>query len=251
MEREIRALIVDDEDLARLRLKSLLDELGGVAVVGEARNGIEAVDRIRELGPDVVILDIQMPGMDGFEVVEALDEVPFIIFATAYDEYAIKAFEINSIDYLLKPIEKERLAGAVGRVRRLLESRGEVAREAGRLAGLVTARGVARLPALRGKRIVLVDYSDIVWIGISEGLVFVHTGAERFLVNMTLGELEERLDPAVFFRTHRSTIVNLNHVVEIVPWFSGKYKVVVDDADRTELVLSRARAKALREIFHW
>ena len=120
-----------------------------------------------------------------------------------------------------------------------------------RLADLVRSRGVDRLPVQKGKRIVLVDAKDIVWIGVTDELVFVHTKDARYLINMTMAELETRLDPAVFFRTHRSSIVNLNHVVEIVPWFSGKYKVVVDDAERTELVLSRARARTLREIFPW
>ncbi len=247
----MRVLVVDDEELARVRIKSLLEEFDDVVCVGEAENGIEAVEKIRELTPDVVLLDIQMPGMDGFEVLEALEDAPLIVFATAYDEYAIKAFEVNSIDYLLKPIERERLAEAVTRVRGLLSGGPELDREIERLAGLVRTRGVDRLPVLKGKRIVLVDHADIVWIGASAGLVFVHTRDAKYMVNMTMAELETKLDSGTFFRTHRSSIVNLNHVVEIVPWFGGKYKIVVDDADRTELVLSRARARSLRAIFPW
>jgi len=246
----IRVLIVDDEELARARIRGLLEAFDDIECVGEAENGLKAVERIRDLKPDLVFLDIQMPGMDGFEVLAALDDVPLVIFATAYDEYALKAFEVNSIDYLLKPIEKERLASAVERARELL-SGDDLGREIERIAGLVRTRGVDRLPVQKGKKIILVDHADIVWIEASEGLVFVHTRDHRLLANTTMAELEARLDPATFFRTHRSSIVNLNHVVEIVPWFGGKYKVVVDDAGRSEVVLSRARARALRAIFPW
>jgi two-component system LytT family response regulator/two-component system response regulator LytT len=244
-------MIVDDEELARARIRSLLDSFDDLECVGEAENGLQAVERIRELRPDLVFLDIQMPGMDGFEVLAALDDVPLIIFATAYDEYALRAFEVNSIDYLLKPIEKERLAAAVERARELLSDEPDLGREIERIARLVRARGVDRLPVQKGKKIVLVDHGDIVWIEASEGLVFVHTADHRFLANTTMAELMARLDPATFFRTHRSSIVNLDHVAEIVPWFGGKYKVVMKDADHSEVVLSRARAKALRAIFPW
>ncbi len=247
----ITVLVVDDEALARARMKELLAGLDGVECVGEAANGFEAVEKIPELSPDVVILDIQMPGMDGFGVVEALNDPPLIIFATAFDEYAIKAFEVNSIDYLLKPIAADRLAEALERAKKFLASGPELDDQIEKIAGLVRGRTVERLPVMKGKRIVLVDVADIVWVGVTDELVFVHTKEGRFLVNATMADLEKRLDPAVFFRTHRSSIVNLNHVTEIVPWFGGKYKVVVDDAGGSELTLSRARAKSLREIFPW
>lgn len=251
MKRALSVLVVDDEDLARIRLTGLIAELDQVDVIGEAENGIKAVEMIERLSPDVVLLDIQMPGMNGFDVLAALDDVPLIIFATAYDEYAIKAFEVDSIDYLLKPIEKERLSEAMSRARRLVSGGTELGREVEKLAALVRGRGIERLPVLRGKRIILLGINDIVWIGAEEGLVFVHTGNAKFLANLTMAELDERLDGATFFRIHRSTIVNLNHITEIVPWFSGKYRVVVDDAEHTELTLSRGRARALREIFPW
>jgi two-component system response regulator LytT len=247
----MRVLIVDDEELARSRIIDLLADVPGAEVAGEAENGIEAVEKVRALKPDVVILDIQMPGMDGFEVVEALDDVPLVIFATAYDEYAIKAFEINSVDYLLKPISKERLAEAVERAASLLGEPPKLDDQMDRLAGLVRSREIRRLPVLKGKKIVLVDIDDIVWIGTEDELVFAHTTSEKYMINTTMAELEERLDSHVFFRSHRGSIVNLNHVREIVPWFSGKYKIVVDDDAGSELVLSRARAKQLREILPW
>ena len=251
MKRLMRVLVVDDEELARARIKELLADIPDVEVAGEAENGLRAVDAVGEFTPDVVILDIQMPGMDGFEVVEALTRAPLVIFATAFDEYAIKAFEVNSVDYLLKPISKERLGEAIERARSLLDDTPQLDDQMARLAGLIRSREVRRLPAVKGKKIVLIDLDDIVWIGVEDELVFVHTASEKYMMNVTMAELESRLDPRVFFRSHRSSIVNLNHVKEIVPWFSGKYKIIVDDETKSELVLSRARARGLREILPW
>jgi len=251
MTRALRLLLVDDEELARARLRDLLSDVPGVECVGEAENGLEAVEKARSLSPDVMLLDIQMPGMNGFEVLEALDEPPLVIFVTAYDEYAIKAFEVNSIDYLLKPVSAERLSQAIERARRLLSGGPDLAKEVERLAGLVRSRGVSRLPVQRGKRIALLDTADIVWFGADDELVYAHTKDAKYLVNATIAELESRLDPSLFFRVHRSSIVNLTRIVEIVPWFGGKYKVVVDDGARSELVLPRARVRALREILPW
>lgn len=251
MSRVLRVLVVDDEELARVKIKGLLAEVPDVECVGEAENGIEAVEKVRALSPDVLVLDIQMPGMDGFEVIEALDHPPLVIFATAYDEYAIKAFEVNSIDYLLKPIARERLREAVDRARHLLSAGPDLAKEIERLAALVRSRTAGRLPVQKGRRIVLLDIGDIVWFEADDELVYAHTRDARCLVNMTMAELEKRLDPSLFFRVHRSSIVNLKRIVELVPWFGGKYKVVVDDGARTELVLPRARVKALRTILPW
>jgi len=249
--RDMTAMVVDDEELARVRLRKMLDEVGGVSVVGEAANGIEAVESIERLDPDLVFLDIQMPGMTGFDVIEALGDVPLIVFVTAFDDYAIRAFEVNSIDYLLKPVEPDRLREAVGRAAGLLSEGPVLEREIEKLTTMVRARGLERLPVSKGKKIVLLDLDEIMWFSSDEGLVFAHTGPARFVVNRTLSELEERLDDTRFFRIHRSTIVNLNHVREIVPWFSGKYKVVMSDSGGSELTLSRSRAKELRRILPW
>jgi DNA-binding LytR/AlgR family response regulator len=251
MKRPMRVLVVDDEELARVRIRELLADLPDVEVAGEAENGLQAVAMTRELDPDVVILDIQMPGMNGFEVVDALSDVPLIIFATAFDEYAIKAFEINSVDYLLKPISKERLTESIERARGLLDDAPRLDENMARLTGLVREREIRRLPVMKGKKIVLVNLEDVVWIGVEDELVFAHTRSEKYMVNTTMTELEGRLNPHVFFRCHRSSIVNLNHVKEIIPWFGGKYKIVVDDGASSELVLSRARARGLREILPW
>jgi two-component system LytT family response regulator len=244
-------MVVDDEELARARIRELLDDVPDVVVVGEAENGIDAVRKIEELRPDVVILDIQMPGMDGFEVLDSLSRLPLVIFATAYDEYAIRAFDVNSIDYLLKPISEERMATAIGRARSLMDRRPALDAEVARLARVVRSREVERLPVMKGRKIVLVHMDDIVWIGAEDELVFVHTRNEKYLINSTMAELEQRLKPGVFFRCHRSSIVNLDHVREIAPWFAGKYRIVVDDVDGTELALSRGRVKSLREIMPW
>jgi DNA-binding LytR/AlgR family response regulator len=251
MTRTLNVMVVDDEKLARVRLVKLLGGQDGVTVVGEASNGAEAVERIRELHPDVVLLDIQMPGMSGFDVIDALSDPPLIVFATAFDEYAIKAFEVNSLDYLLKPVSRERLEEALGRARALLSDPPGLDREIEKLSALVRSRPLERLPVSRGKRIALLDLDEIVWLSSEDGLVFVHTAEGRFLVNLTMAQLEERLDERRFFRVHRSTIVNLEHVKELVPWFSGKYQVVMDDPASTELTLSRSRVKALREILPW
>jgi DNA-binding LytR/AlgR family response regulator len=251
MSKALRVLVVDDEELARARIKTLLAEIPGVECVGEAENGIEAVEKVRAVSPDVLVLDIQMPGMDGFEVLEALEDPPLVVFATAYDEYAIKAFEVNSIDYLLKPIARERLLEAMERARRLTSGGPDLAKEIEHLAALIRSRSAGRLPVQKGRRIVLLDVGDIVWFEADDELVYAHTKDSKCLVNMTMAELEKRLDPSLFFRIHRSSIVNLKRIVELVPWFGGKYKVVVDDAARSELVLPRARVKVLREILPW
>jgi len=251
MSKALRVLVVDDEELARARIKTLLAEIPDVECVGEAENGIEAVEKVRATSPDVLVLDIQMPGMDGFEVLEALDEPPLVVFATAYDEYAVKAFEVNSIDYLLKPIVRERLVEAMERARRLASGGPDLAKEIERLAALIRSRSAGRLPVQKGRRIVLLDVGDIVWFEADDELVYAHTKDAKCLVNMTMAELEKRLDPSLFFRIHRSSIVNLKRIVELVPWFGGKYKVVVDDGARSELVLPRARVKVLREILPW
>jgi DNA-binding LytR/AlgR family response regulator len=247
----LRVLVVDDEKLARVRIRTLLEELSDVRVVGEAVNGMDAVEKIGELEPDLVLLDIQMPGMSGFDVIEALDDVPLVIFATAFDDYAIKAFEVNSVDYLLKPVSRGRLEEAVGRARALIADESELGAEVEKLTALVRSRGLDRLPVSRGKKIILLDLPDILWIASEDGLVFAHTADGKYLVNLTMGELEERLDGRTFFRIHRSTIVHLGHVKEIVPWFSGKFRIVVDDEPSTELILSRSRAKALRAMLPW
>ncbi|UCE18567.1 MAG: response regulator transcription factor [Gemmatimonadota bacterium] len=247
----MRTIIVDDEAPARLKVKQYLKDNPDIEIIGEADNGTDAVREINEKKPDLVILDIQMPEMDGFEVIKALSEPPLVIFATAYDQYAIQAFEVNSIDYLLKPFSKQRLKDSLERAKGYLKSDFESKIED--LLKLVEEekKYLTRIPVRKGKRIIFLDIKDVVWIGAEETLNFVYTKENRYLINDTLAELEEKLDPQIFFRIHRSSIINLNHVVEIVPWFAGQYKVVMKDREKTELTLSRRRVKSLKEIFPW
>ncbi|HXE65300.1 MAG TPA: LytTR family DNA-binding domain-containing protein [Bryobacteraceae bacterium] len=243
---KLRALIVDDEDLARSVLRRLLADEGGVEIVGEASNGVEALEAIAELRPDVVLLDIEMPGFDGFEVVQQLENSPAIVFVTAYDEYAVRAFEANAIDYLLKPVRPERLERALGRVRerrgsppdasRVREIR-EVARERG--------GPLQRIAARRGKRIVIVPVRDIIRIEIEDKLVFAVKENDRLLIEKTITELETMLEPAGFLRISRGELVNLETVKELLPWFSGTWRVKLANGEERDV--SRDRAKQLRE----
>jgi DNA-binding LytR/AlgR family response regulator len=242
---KLRALIVDDEDLARSALRRLLVEAGDVEIVGEASNGVEALESIAELKPDVVLLDIEMPGFDGFEVVQQLENPPVIVFVTAYDEYAVRAFEANAIDYLLKPVRPERLERALRRVRerlgapdaaKVLDVR-EVARERG--------GPLQRIAARRGKRIVIVPVRDIIRVEIEDKLVFAVTANDRLLIEKTITELEAMLEPAGFLRISRGELVNLETVKELLPWFSGTWRVKLVNGEERDV--SRDRAKQLRE----
>lgn len=248
----IRTLVVDDEKLARDRLAGYLRKLDDVDVVGEAKNGIEALERITELKPDLVFLDVQMPGLDGFGVLKSLSEPPQIVFATAYDEYAIKAFEVHAADYLLKPINRTRLDEAMRRVRERLGRQPSLGID-DLLAKLEARekRYLTQVPVHRGRQILVLPCSDILWFEVEYRLVFAHVDGERYMTNFTLRELEERLDPEVFFRAHKSRLVNLQHLKAIVPWFGGRFKLLMRDQAGSEVELSRAQARELRARMHW
>jgi len=247
----MRVLIVDDEAPARDRLKRLLADIEGIELIGEAASGIQAVEMIEEKGPDLVLLDIQMPGLDGFEVIEALAEPPPVIFVTAYDEYAIRAFEVNALDYLLKPFSRERLAKAIHRAQEALAEEQDFAARLGPLLESLAAQGqyLARLAVRDHDRIRVLDIDEVDWIGIEGEQVMVHVGDRAYPIRRTLAELEARLDPACFFRAHRSAIVNLDRVREVIPWFKGTHKLRLTTG--AEVDLSRARARALRRLLEW
>ena len=247
----MRTLIVDDEPPARERLKRLLDDIEGVALVGEAEDGAQAVEMIERERPDLVLLDIQMPGLDGFEVIEALDDPPPLVFVTAYDQYAIRAFEVSALDYLLKPFSRERLEKAI---RRAQEAQGEEQDFAARLRPLLESlaaqgRYLTRLAVRDRDRIRVLDVSEVDWIGVEDEQVVVHVGDRAHPTRRTLTELEARLDPAYFFRAHRSAIVNLSRVKEVIPWFKGSHRLRLTTG--AEVDLSRAQARALRKILDW
>ena len=248
---KLRTLIVDDEAPARERLRKFLAQNELVEVIGEADNGIKAVEMIEGLNPDLVLLDIQMPGLDGFGIIKMLQNPPLIIFVTAYDEYAIRAFEVNALDYLLKPFTKVRLGRAIERAYQEFSKRTDFSVK---LDGLFQtlkeqSRYLERIAVRRGGRIFVLDVANIDWIGSESGLIFIHAKEERYITNYTLEELESRLNPHVFFRAHRSAIVNLTRIKEIIPWFAGSHRIRLTTG--AEVDLSRNQAKELRKIIKW
>ncbi len=247
----MRTLIVDDETPARERLKRFLADLEGVEVIGEAEDGVQAVEMIEAQSPDLVLLDIQMPGLDGFGVVEALEDPPAIIFVTAYDQYAIRAFEVHALDYLLKPFSRERLAKAIHRARKALAEGQDLSAQLRPLLEDLAAEGqyLTRLAVRDRDCIRVLDADRVDWIGIEGEQVMVHVGEQAYPIRRTLAELEVRLDPKRFFRAHRSAIVNLDRVQEIIPWFKGSH--ILKLTTNAEVDLSRARARALRKILDW
>ena len=247
----MRILIVDDEAPARERLKRLLADIEGVELGGEAQDGLQAVELIEREQPDLVLLDVQMPGLDGFGVMEALEKPPPVVFVTAYDEYAIRAFEVNALDYLLKPFSRARLEKAIRRAQEAqVEEQDLTSRLAPLLENLVAqGRYLTRLAVRDRDRIRVLDVGEVDWIGVEDEQVSVYVGNEVYPIRRTLAELEARLDPARFFCAHRSAIVNLDRVKEIVPWFKGSHKLRLTTG--AEVELSRAQARALRKILGW
>jgi two-component system response regulator LytT len=287
----LTALIIDDEQLAREELQFLLDSAGGVDVVAQGTNGIEGVELIEEHRPDLVFLDVQMPGLDGFAVIQKVMErnrlqggsaepLPQIIFATAYDQYAVRAFDVNAVDYLLKPFDQARVEQAVARARNRIDAGGVGANGTGaggwsgaqgdspgdsgiesQLEALLkllnrpqgAARGTqpAKLIVQAQSRLLLIDQGDICYAAIDEGVIRVVTHTfEGQSKCRTLEELLELLDSAVFWRAHRGFVVNINHIREVVPWFKSSYQLRMNDKRQTEIPVSRAQTKRLRELFN-
>lgn len=247
----LRTLIVDDEAPARERLKRFLANVDDVEVIGEAADGVQAVELIESESPDLVLLDIQMPELDGFGVIEALTDPPPLVFVTAYDEYAIRAFEVCALDYLLKPFSRHRLLASIQRAKDQIAGEQGLDAQLGTLLESLTASGrtMTRLAVRDRECIRVLDAGDLDWIGIEDEQVFVHVGEDAYPIRRTLSELEARLDPARFFRAHRSAIVSLDRVEEIVPWFKGSH--ILRLSTGVEVDLSRARARALRKILDW
>ncbi len=270
----LTALIIDDEQLAREELEFLLQSSDDVEVLAQGSNGIEAVDLIRRHRPDVVFLDVQMPGLDGFAVLRRLLEVgggralPQIIFATAFDQYAVRAFDVNAIDYLLKPFDRTRVLQALERARGRLQARGApppadtepllpgTEAQLSALLRLIEQSSAQKQPPASkivlqaGSRLLLVDQKDICYAAVDDGTITVTTNAlEGQSKCRTLEELLELLDPAVFWRAHRGYVVNLNHIREVVPWFKSSYQLRMDDKKASEIPVSRTQTRRLRELF--
>jgi len=264
----LNAIIIDDEPLARQELLYLLEKAGGVEVLAQGTNGIEAVDLVRAHQPDLFFLDVQMPGLDGFAVLKKLLDkrikLPQVVFATAFDQYAVRAFEVNAVDYLLKPFDRGRVEKTIEKARARIAAPAETASDAklDALLKLIEEQvQTPRVPALKtqvGKivvraqnRLLLVDQREICFASIDEGAIRVVAAAIEGQSNCrTLEELIDQLDPEAFWRAHRSFVVNIQHIREVVPWFNSSYQLRMDDARKTEIPVSRSQTKRLRELFN-
>ncbi len=256
----LRVLVVDDEQLAREELCFLLGQFGGIEIVGQARDGVEALRMCGDLKPDLLFLDVQMPGLTGFEVARRLidaEVLPMLVFVTAFDQYAIEAFTVNAVDYLLKPVDLDRLEQAIERVRRRVASEQTSKaplplspQDLERVIEAVQARQDRReqIAIRTGERFVLVQADEIVHASLVDETIVVVTNSVSGTSNYrTLDELQARLDPAIFWRVHRSHLVNITNIKEIVPWFSRNYILRMKDPKATEIPVSRSQTKRLRE----
>ena len=251
----LTAIVVDDEQLARDELCYMLDQIGSVEVIAQAGNGLEAVGIVERLSPDVVFLDVQMPGLNGFEVAHRLIQngtSPNIVFVTAFDRHAIEAFEVNAVDYVLKPVEANRLEQAVERARKRVAPppHAPLNDQIERIVQLMSERQSKRerVAVKVGERFLLVQAEEIIYASLVDDSINIVTSQLAGTSNFrTLDELQARLDPSVFWRVHRSHLVNINKVKEIVPWFSRNYILRMKDAKATEIPVSRAQTKRLRE----
>jgi two-component system, LytTR family, response regulator LytT len=254
----LSTVIVDDEQLARDELAYLLKNIGDVEVVAQGKNGLEAVTLIREHNPDLVFLDVQMPGLDGFGVIKKLLDkkiaLPKIVFSTAFDQYAVRAFEVNAVDYLLKPFDRKRVAQSVERARSIAGANGPADKLDALVRMLESQKPQTSKILLKAVgRLFLVNQKDICFASIEDGIITVVTsgvnGMEGQSNCRTLEELLDSLDPDLFWRAHRSYLGNINRIKEVVPWFKSSYQLRMDDKKQTEIPVSRAQTKRLRELF--
>ncbi len=246
----IPTVVADDEAPALDELLFLLKEFPEIDIVGTARNGLEAVERIEELEPDLVFIDVQMPGLDGLGVIQKLQAdnapLPAFVLCTAYEQYALEAFRIEALDYLVKPVDRERLALTVDRVKRTMLEPDPVPAAASAPA-VVTSR---KLLVRSGGRNLIVDASEMIFATIEDGLITVVTTHVEGQTNYkTIEELQTSLDPGLFWRAHRSFLVNINRIREVIPWFKSSYQLRMDDKKGSVVPVSRVQTKRLRELF--
>jgi two-component system LytT family response regulator len=240
-----RTLIIDDEPLARQRLRRLLEQFSErVELIGEADSGVDALEKIAALQPELIFLDIQMPGKNGFEVLQELSSPPLIIFVTAYDEFALRAFEVNAIDYLLKPVKKERLTESLAR----LQKRDRSTNPPGDLEKLLAyisnkPKFLNRIPVRKRDRILFLNAAEVLFIKAGEKYTFVVTEERQEIVDYTLTQLEEKLDSQQFMRIHRSHIINLSYLRELRRSATGQYAAVLKNASQSKLPISRGYLK--------
>ena len=276
----LSAIIVDDEQLARDELDFLLQSTGEVTILAHGHNGLDAVQLAKEHNPDLLFLDVQMPALDGFGAIKKLlaskAPMPLIVFATAFDEYAVKAFEVNALDYILKPYDKKRVIQAVQKAKHQIELKAAPEPEAAVSVSPDSATKESKIEALlrmlesqqsqqqqprpahpptkillrNAGRMFLVDQKDICYASIQEGVITVVTHQMEGESNVrTLEELLDMLNPNLFWRAHRGYLVNINRIREVVPWFKSSYQLRMDDKKQTEIPVSRAQTKRLRELF--
>jgi two-component system, LytTR family, response regulator len=255
----INTIIVDDEKPARDELAFLLKSFPEINLIGQGKNGVEAVALIKEHLPDLVFLDVKMPGLDGFGVLKKLVErkmkMPHVVFATAFDQYAVQAFDVSAVDYVLKPFDKGRLAKAINRARKMLETQTSATDRLEQLVNQLessrqNSSPPAKLLVKSQQRLLLVDAEDFICASIQDGLISVTARDVEGTSNYrTLEELNENLDSDAFWRPHRSFLVNIHHIKEVVPWFKSSYMLKMNDKKQTEIPVSRAQTKRLRELF--
>ena len=246
----MRAILIDDEESARARLRRMLAAHPEVEIAGEARDGVEAVENIEELRPDLVFLDIELPGLTGFEVLRSLPAgcpMPLVIFVTGYDQHALAAFEADALAYLLKPVEAERLAQAIERARKLAGPGGDRERE--RIAEVArrAPSPLRQIVCRKHDRVVLLPPDQVFWFQVEDGIVKAHTAAGTFWVNYQLGELESGLPSDLFFRARREVLVNITKIREIRPYFKSGFLLIMPDAAGTEIVVSERQARGFRQ----
>jgi len=248
---KMRALIIDDESPARKELRFLLQAFDDVQVVGEAENALEAMELIENVPYTVIFLDINMPGINGIELAKKLaskENAPAVIFTTAYEEYAFEAFNVHAYDYLLKPINPKRLEEAIQTVRERKKINYPAQPKAAPQDEYSDLRPLEVIPAEQNGKTILIRPEEIVFISTDKDNVFVKTETHSYLTRFTLKELEARLDPKTFFRTHRCYLVNLRKMRELIPYFNGTYTVVVQDKEKTEVPVSRTQARKLKDL---
>lgn len=249
--KKLRAFLVDDESLALRRLSRLLSETGKVEIVGQSSESLEALKMIPNLNLDALFLDIQMPELNGFELLQNLKKYPPVIFTTAFDEYALKAFEVYSIDYLLKPIESDRLEKALEKLEKLGESNSNIEKLLADFANNISdekEKPIGRIASRIGGKVQILSVPEITHFFAQDKLTFAkNADGKEFPVDESLNNLEEKLDGRTFFRIHRSSIVNLDFIEEVHGWFSGKVLIRLKDKQKTELVVARERVKILKD----
>ena len=247
----LSAIIVDDEPLAAGELAFLLKDFTDVELLATGRNGLEALDLIERMAPDIAFLDVQMPGLDGLGVVrklreQQLEDLPYFIFSTAFEQYAVEAFQLEALDYLLKPVDKDRLATTIERAQRYVQEKQGNERQS------VVAENSAphsKLMVRSGPRNLIIDSTELIYATIENGVISLVTQNGEGQANYkTLDDLQANLDPAVFWRTHRSFLVNINQIREVVPWFNAGFQLRMSDKKNAEIPVSRVQTRRLREL---